>query len=157
MYFLGLMKDYHEEDDLTCWMHRVTSSDFTDASKYIMHDVNDRLFPQLVNGGTEDPFVYRDCNGYYHSIFHNMSPQDDQTYCGGHAYSEDGVTWIYAGVSYSNTVVFDDGTQETFPRRERPHLIFDDDGCTPIALTNGLNYGGKYGDATYTLLQPIAH
>ena len=104
-----------------------------------------------------DPFVYRDCDGGFHAIFHNMEPQDDETYCGGHAFSVDGVNWIYAGVTYSNTVEFTDGTTFTFGSRERPHLIFDDDGCTPVALTNGATYGGQYGDASYTLLQPIAH
>ena len=154
--FVGLMKDYHPDDDMTCWMHRVSASKYDDASTYVIHEPNERLFPQLVTGGTEDPFVYQDCDGYYHALFHNMSPQDDQTYCGGHAYSMDGVEWIYAGLAFGNTVEFTDGTKFTFPRRERPHLIMDDDGCTPLAVTSSVEYGGRYGDATYTLLQPIA-
>lgn len=86
-----------------------------------------------------------------------MSPDNMQQVCGGHAYSLDGTNWIYTGYIYNNIVDFSDGTTITYDRRERPHFIFDDDGCTPIALSNGIQYGGTYGDATFTLIQPIAH
>ena len=87
-----------------------------------------------------------------------MSPDDLQQICGGHAYSENGVDWIYTGYAYNNIVEFTDGSSITYGRRERPHFIFDsDDKCTPIALTNGVQYGGEYGDATFTLLQPVKH
>ncbi len=126
----------------------MTSQDWKNGSKYMQHC--DGLFPQLTGGLSEDPFVWIDCNGYFHAIFHNESPETkDASICGGHAYSLNGVEWIYGGLS--------DNSNFSFPRRERPHLIFDDDQCTPIALTNGVEYGGKYGDATYTLLQPIKH
>eukprot|EP01083_Nonionella_stella_P050459 134207_1 len=135
-------------------MYLVTSKDWKDGTKYMQHEP--LLFPQLVSLYTEDPFVYLDCDGNYHTVFHNMSPLNDQSVCGAHAYSKDGINWIYAGSSYGNFVTFMDNTNFAFTRRERPHFIFDDDGCTPIALTNGAQYGGKYHDATYTLLQPIA-
>ena len=52
--FVGLIKDFHPEIPV-CEIHRVSSSDFTDGSKYIIHDPNAYrgLFPQLVRGGTE--------------------------------------------------------------------------------------------------------
>ncbi len=71
-------------------------------------------------------------------------------YCGGHAYSVDGVNWIYGGASFGNTVQFTDNTNVTFSRRERLHFVFADDKSTPIALTNGVQYGGEYGDAKPT-------
>lgn len=150
--FIGFARDWTDGSEI----HLVTSSDWKDGTKYDMTSGKDTiLFPQLIPILTEDPYLYRDCNGGFHAIFHNMSPEDLQTLCGGHAYSQDGVNWIYGGVSFGNTISFTDGTNFTFSRRERPHFIFADDGCTPIALTNGAQYGGKYGDATYTLLQPV--
>eukprot|EP01083_Nonionella_stella_P170294 579227_1 len=143
--FIGLMRYWIKTGSQ---IHLVTSMDWKDGSKYLISEL--LLFPQLISGYTEDPFVYVDCNGHYHAIFHNMSP-GGQALCGGHAYSANGIDWIYAGSSYGNHVEFTNGANFTFSRRERPHLIFDEDGCTPIALTNGAQYGGEYHDATYTL------
>ena len=44
-----------------------------------------------------------------------------------------------------------------FMRRERPHLVFASDGVTQVALTSGagIDAVGKYGDATWTVLQPL--
>ena len=62
----------------------------------------------------------------------------------------------YSGLAYTNHVDHTDGTSTTFTRRERPHLVFADDGCTPLALTNGVVPGGSTGDASHTLLQRVA-
>ena len=136
-------------------MHVVMASDWKNGSTYTQY--GPILFPELVPLLTEDPFVYLDCNGGYHAIFHNMSPNGDSRLCGGHAYSLDGLNWVYNGMIYNNTIIFNDGSNITYSRRERPHFIFDNDGCTPIALTTGVDYGGQYGDATFTFLQPINH
>ncbi len=149
--FVGLFRIWTSGSEIFL----VTSNDWKNGSLYI-HHMNNELFPQLTGYFTEDPFVYIDCNGYYHAIFHNMSPRNE-TVCGGHAFSIDGINWIYGGSSYDNNVQFTDNTNFTFTRRERPHFIFAEDKCTPIALTNGAEYGGKYGDATYTVLQPVKH
>ena len=136
-------------------MHLVIGSDWKNGSSYYMDQKV--LFPHLVQYLTEDPFFYRDCNGHFHGVFHNQSPADLPVLCGGHAFSDDGLDWIYGGTSYDNTVNFTEESVLAFSRRERPHFVMDDDGCTPIALTTGNQYGGRFGDATYTLLQPIAH
>jgi hypothetical protein len=80
--------------------------------------------------------------------------------CGGHAYSDDGKNWFYpyiSGSAYFENVTLTDGRELQFHRRERPHLVFDKDGVTPLALTNGAGIDGigKYGDATWTFLQPL--
>lgn len=103
-------------------------------------------------GDTEDPYVWQDLNGRYHAVLHNMSPRDP-AFCGIHAFSEDGAQWACGGLAYSNNVSFTDGTSEVFPRRERPHLLFDGEG-TIIALSNGVEYPGHYGDGIFTLVQP---
>ena len=131
----------------------VTATNWKDNSTYIVH--SNSLWPGI---STEDFYVYQDCNGYYHALFHNMDPYDDQTLCGAHAFSMDGINWEYGGYAFGNNVQFTDNTQFTFKRRERPHLIFDvKDGCTPVALTSAAEYGGVHGDKSYTLLQPINH
>merc|ERR1712244_64148 len=122
-------------------MYLITSDDFKNGDSYKIKF--DSLFPQLTQGGTEDPYVYQDCNGKFHAIFNNQSPFWEIPVCGGHAYSDDGINWIYSGFAFGNFVEYDDGTNFTFSRRERPHFVFDDDGCTPIALTNGATYGGR--------------
>ncbi len=126
------------------------------------------LFPELSPKNTEDPYLYTDCDGYFHAIFHNMSPNPPNTtfgsngylgVAGAHAFSEDGLNWIYGGGSWGNIIELEGEEKSTLVAhgRERPHFILGDDGCTPIALTTGLRFGGEYGDACFTLLQPISH
>ena len=82
--------------------------------------------------------------------------------CGGHAYSQDGVEWHYPFITgevynkFANVTRAGGGTVE-FTRRERPHIVVGKDGVTPVALTNGAGVDGigKYGDHTWTFLQPI--
>eukprot|EP01084_Bolivina_argentea_P171025 296309_1 len=149
--FIGMFRVGHWNTDGS-EVHLVVSNDWKNSDKYVIDDTI--LFPQLVPIATEDPFLYRDCDGGYHAIFHNMSPTRI-VHPGGHAFSVDGLNWIYAGYIYTNKVEYTDGSTFTFSRRERPHFIFADDVCSPIALTTGVQYGGKYGDATFTLIQPI--
>ena len=134
-------------------IHLVLASNWKDPSTY--KESKNELFPNICGNGIEDPFLFRDHNGYFHAIFHNKYPMDDQNDVGGHAFSEDGIHWIFGGRSYGHIVEFTDGTSFTFARRERPHFVFAEDGVTPVALTTGAQYGGKYFDATYTMLQPV--
>ena len=120
--------------------------------------------------GVEDPYIWRDRNGVYHALAHCFTP-----FYGVHAYVHpedvpsdfnDNVTamnWTLGGSAYGNTVQFTDGTSFAFSRRERPHLVWkggEEGTGSPIALTNGVEYGAAantaYQDAIYTLSQPIA-
>ena len=77
--------------------------------------------------------------------------------CGGHAFSVDGKSWTFTGQAYTSHTVYTDGTTYDFPYCERPHLIFAEDGVTPLALTNGVKPGwGQGGDQSFTLLRPLA-
>jgi len=103
-------------------------------------------------------------------VFHNQIEDDDERLCGGHAFSEDGVTWSFTGTAWSNAVDFTDTTgtalytrRYDFSRRERPHFIFSD-AAHPyriVALTTGVQFGlgspiaQKGQDACYTSLQPV--
>ena len=108
----------------------------------------------------EDPFMWMDENNILHTIWHAGGWGVPFGY---HRFSNDnGKTWVgfdYDLQTYNNTVYFDDGDIITYQRMERPHLIFDKDGYTPIALTNGAERGSPnqqfYPDYTYTILRPV--
>ena len=67
------------------------------------------------------------------------------------------VTQIHTGPAFNTTVRYTDGTSFVFSRRERPHVIMGDSARphTPTHLSSAVQYGGEYGDATMTLIQPI--
>ena len=153
-----------------------TASDWKDPSTYRQHIDAGELWPDLGAAGTEDPFVYRDADGNFHAVFHHMYGYDTTAQwwldaAGGHAFSPDGASWTYTGVAWGpattteqgDVVQFTDGTSFRFTRRERPHLVFREDG-TISHLTSAAQYGdgkipgqiGDNGDACYTLVQPVA-
>ena len=144
-------------------LYHVKASQWNDTSTYYVEEFNNTLFPQLVNPGEEDPMIYQDGDGYFHLILHNTIPDfgggDNEFYTGAHASSMDGYEWIFFGYAYDNNVTFDDGTYFVFGPLQRPHLIFDKDGVTPIAITNAALAvpGGNVAnnDRAYTLLRPI--
>jgi len=158
-----------------------TGRDWKDVSSYVQH--NTELFPDLGGAGTEDQFLYQDDDGNFHAWFHHMygSGTKDQWWLdatGGHAFSRDGWTWTYTGVSWGNPlsryntaqgqgtlITFQDGSTIKFTRVERPHFVFSGRQLRgdPIYITNSAQYGmgtdpgsgSKNDDACYTLVQPI--
>lgn len=150
--------------------HLVTASDWRNADSYTgLWSVN--LFPNTTivpYAGLEDPFVYMDAAGIFHAVFHNQIEADDESLCGGHAFSEDGITWTFTGTAWNNEVRFRAGVQAAFKyrfsRMERPHLVFGDVKAPfrITALTTGVQFGKRAPvsvageDACYTLLQPVS-
>ena len=65
--------------------------------------------------------------------------------------------YVRVSVIINTPGVGSNGTTLEFQRRERPHIVFGEDGVTPVALTNGAGIDGvgAYGDATWTFLQLI--
>ena len=88
---------------------------------------------------SKDPFLFVD--PYNKSILHGLSHAGGWDPRGGHVWSTDnGVTWKRhddAPAAYGSRMEFLDGTSISRSRRERPHLVFDDNGV-PLALTNGV-------------------
>jgi hypothetical protein len=86
-----------------------------------------------------------------------------------HAFSSDGLQWHFgAAQPYNTTVAFADGRPtEISPTRERPKLLFAQDGVTPLFLLNGAVTGGggacfphwcsrcKELQKSYTLIVPL--
>ena len=107
----------------------------------------------------EDPFVWLDRDGHFHALFHKLT--DEHPSAGGHAYSRDGWTWTLTDTAaFTTDVRTDDGATHAFFRRERPHLLFDDDGTTPLALftslTNWSSGAPTDTDKAFTFAQSIA-
>ena len=99
-------------------------------------------------------FLWRDANTHYHAVFHQ---QYDCDTCTAHAYSLDGIDWYYSGTAATAMTTYTDGEREDFGHCERPHILFDKDGTTPVALTNGVKIQGMSNDdQSFTLLRPLA-
>ena len=122
--------------------------------------------------GIEDPMVYKDANGVYHAIFHDMfekcsgagckAPRDNVA----HAYSTDGISWIYTGAAlplvnqgenYMPEVSFTDGTKMGLAC-ERPQFVVENGvptaiiiGGIPKALT--LDAGSYLNDDVFDNLE----
>jgi hypothetical protein len=104
-------------------------------------------------GGLEDMFLYTDARENYHALFHQMYKCDT---CTAHACSTDGIKWHYTGTAATAVAHYTDGSSENYGHCERPHVLFDKDGVTPIALTNGVKIQGlSNDDQSFTLLRPL--
>jgi len=170
---VGMWRDHHPTGKSV--PHLVTSANWKDPSTY-KYSMDDLLFgkkqldsfdehsmvssrrrkgpsPGKNPGGLEDMFLWVDARGHYHAIFHQMYECET---CTAHAYSADGDVWAYTGTAATADAVYTDGSKETFGHCERPHLIFDKDGTTPVALTNGVKIQGlSNDDQSFTLLRPL--
>ena len=96
----------------------------------------------------EDGFLFIDARGHWHVFYHTYTwpglgcanpPDCDPTSISGHSFSRDGLSWTVSPLQpYFNIANFSDGTALQMSTRERPHLIFAEDGRTPLALSNGI-------------------
>ena len=149
-----------------------TAEDWRNVTGYVQH--REELFPDLGPAGTEDMMLYQDGNGNFHAVFHHMYGANTDTAwwllaAGGHAYSRDGLTWVYTGLAWGNstsqgyTAHFDDGSEYRFTRLERPFVILNETDGDPAFLACAAQYGTSQsasaangGDASFTLIQPVA-
>eukprot|EP01052_Picozoa_sp_SAG31_P016789 SAG31_NODE_1125_length_9770_cov_2.732499_8_plen_542_part_00 len=100
-----------------------------------------KLFPPQSGGRAEDGFIWVDNEGYCHALVHDQGMsygKSGETGSVGHAYSTDCRSWKYSSQpAASTTIEHTDGTSTTWIKRERPHLMFSDDG-TPTFLMTGV-------------------
>jgi hypothetical protein len=105
--------------------------------------------PQPEANVPEDGFLFFDARGHWHIIFHTYTwpgvlecanpPDCDPTSISGHSFSRDGKAWTVSSTQpYFSVANFSDAPPLHMSTRERPHLIFADDGVTPLALSNGI-------------------
>ena len=93
-------------------------------------------------------------------------PRDDvcghSNFLGGHAFSPagDGRNWTFTGVAFDGNVTYVDGKDKVC-NGDRPKILFDRDGVSPVALTTAAGERrtsptpGLDSDQTYTLLRPL--
>ena len=94
----------------------------------------------------QDPFLYQDERGHWHLLMHAMG----WTSVGRHAFSRDAANWTISDVApYTADVTFEDGSVQTMLRRERPQLVLDAAGTSPLFFSSGVE---DYSDHTYTLV-----
>lgn len=100
--------------------------------------------------GNEDAFFWQGKRGF-HAIFHSKNAcgqeASDVNSCGSLAWSEDSWTWHLNKVpAYTKTIIWKnderkeglDTTAGTLLSRQRPKILFDDNGYTPLFLYNGV-------------------
>eukprot|EP00039_Didymoeca_costata_P004535 m.73987 g.73987 ORF g.73987 m.73987 type:complete len:431 (+) comp12442_c0_seq2:33-1325(+) len=119
----------------------------------------------------EDPFMWKDKRGNWHVLYHRMfdpagpldpnwgkydgswvrpkSPVPSPGWCGGHAFSRDGINWSPWTRCYNTSVTLTNGTTVEFLRRERPKLLIQDG--VPTHLYNGVIAPTE----TYTIVSPL--
>merc|ERR1711957_299383 len=96
----------------------------------------------------EDAHLFRDKRGGWHALVHGIDNNGgwgctaETWHCcdvGQHAFSRDGLTWTPSPtVAFTTNITWANGTTETLNRRERPQLLMDSDGVTPLALITGV-------------------
>ena len=159
---VGMWRDHFRSSTLKgkSTIHLAHATDWKDNSTYTATQT-DVLFGDagLHNpGGVEDPFLWVDETGHFHALFHMLFPAHPYS-AGGHAFSKNGLNWTWTGEAYDGNVTYTDGSHAAVANGDRPHLLFDKNGKTPVALTTAAGTGwgapGMDTDQTYTLLRPL--
>lgn len=111
---------------------------------------------------TEDPFIWRDKRGNWHSLNHwmiDLVEYDGRRYprAGSHLFSRSltGPWHNPQQEAFNSTINYTDGTVVQLNRRERPKLFFSDDGeMTPLYLVTGVTPLNETRKSS-TFIQPI--
>lgn len=100
--------------------------------------------PILPKVMAEDPSLWVDKRGNFHYLMHYIP---DATLVARHAFAThyDGPWMIHEeSIPYNSTVQFTDGGETTWEKRERPHLVFNDQK-DPAWLVTGAVLPGAAG------------
>ncbi|CAH0056969.1 unnamed protein product [Clonostachys solani] len=108
----------------------------------------------------DDPFIWRDKGGHYHMLLHSLELGGgfgEGPKVGRHAFARyfwGPWTFNERTLAFSTEVDWTDGTSTDFFRRERPYLLFSDDGLmTPQYLITAVK---KYGtNKGYSIVSPL--
>jgi len=111
-----------------------------------------RTTPIFETDGAEDPFLWQDIDGLFHLLFNDK--WEDSVGVGGHAYSHDGINWVFSNTrAYTHTVSWSDGTSLAMARRERPQLLLDSKR-NPLVLYTAVKPSSS-DDHVYNVATPI--
>jgi hypothetical protein len=104
----------------------------------------------------EDPFMWIDKRGHWHTLVHRMFDPPGQgpcgTWAGGHLSSVDGLHWSAIYRAYNTSAALTDGSSVTWQRRERPKLLFDASGQMTHLFNGVISADGK---EVYTAVAPL--
>lgn len=142
------------ENQCCTFPHLLLASNWSDPSTYF--PISDKpMFDGIKPYGAEDPMVWIDKAGVIHAILHDEQGDNRCTAIGRHAFSDDGGrSWSYASEeAYNGTVAWRGGGGVALYRRERPHMIVDQDG-RPLYISNGVQEATD-SDRSWTLIQPV--
>lgn len=131
--------------------HGIAWSDDWASGKWrpmVGNDFATKLFPPPALPGTkppraEDGFIWVDAEENCHALVHDQGRSygsRGETGSVGHAFSKDCRSWTYSPeAAASTTIAHTDGTSTTWIKRERPHLMFSQDGkMTPQFFMTGM-------------------
>lgn len=113
-------------------------------------DLGDRII--------EDPFMWRDNEGY-HLIAKDMSGKIcGEVNDGMYAHSKDGINWdvVEGAKSYSRTITWDDGSEQVMGQLERPFILFEDGVPTHMFFATADGVGGfQNASETWNMVVPL--
>jgi len=119
-------------------------------SSYVRRPGGPVVSPSNNTGNHEDPFLFVDRRGSFHIITHDQSDNnvcgDSKNHaCGAHLFSRDSWSWTVSPTpAYTDKVPVPAGGTKTLQTRQRPQLIFSDDGqMRPLFLFNGASFEGN--------------
>ncbi|KAF9872031.1 hypothetical protein CkaCkLH20_10368 [Colletotrichum karsti] len=112
---------------------------------------------------TEDPFIWRDKRGNWHSLNHWMIDlvefnAQQWPRVGSHLFARNltGPWHFPLKTAFTSNVTYEDGSWELLRRRERPKLYFSNDGeMTPMYLVTGVQDTFDGSGRSFTHIQPI--
>ena len=116
--------------------------------------------PETSNGtNNEDPFMWHQVDpdtgaASWHIVNHQQSKnnvcgsREAGSTCGAHwyAHSPHGPWTMSPEPAYNASVRLINGSSAIFKTRQRPQLVFEADGATPLALFNGASFEGNNPD-----------
>jgi len=110
--------------------------------------------------GNEDAFLWRSKRGF-HALFHSKNvcaSYDESKQCGSLAFSLDSWHWtLNDEAAYNASIVWQESdgslTADKLVSRQRPNILFDEDGTTPLMLINGAEDSSSF--KTFSLFVPF--
>lgn len=117
--------------------------------------------PSIAGNWYEDPFLWQDAaTGKWRQLVHQYNSTHPGITSGGYGENAGGAVfapWVYGGLAdpaFTNNVTYADGSVQGLRRRERPKLLFAEDGRVWLytAAQSALNASR---DFSYTLVQEV--
>lgn len=125
---------------------------------YEVQNNNQPIFQVNGQGEAEDPFLWKDPNGYHIIFKDHVGKYTIESKAGAMAHSKDAIHWTIDkdAQSYSKTLEWEDGTVTTQGQLERPFILFENDKPAYIFFAT-MDGPGGFDNATrsWNIVIPI--